>query len=52
MGTCNDYPRCWGVGILLTRIAIVGNELAENRNSRLCFNKEEIVCADSNIRLT
>lgn len=32
---CIDYPRCWGVGTLLTRVMILGNEVIENRKDRL-----------------
>ena len=27
--TCIDYPRCWGVGTLLIRVDILGNEVSE-----------------------
>lgn len=30
--TCIDYPRCWGVGTLLIRVDVLGNEASENRN--------------------
>ncbi len=42
MGTCIDYPRGWGVGTLLIRVSILGNEVLENRNERN-RNVEEIV---------
>lgn len=32
---CTDYPRCWGVGLLLIRSCVLGNEAHENRNDRL-----------------
>ena len=28
---CTDYPRCWGVGSLLIRGYVLGNEAYENR---------------------
>ena len=43
MGTCTDYPRCWGVGTLLVRVEVLGNEASENRNGRLSVKIEEIV---------
>lgn len=33
-GTCIDYSLCREVGMLLTRIYVLGNEAYENRNGR------------------
>lgn len=40
---CNDYPRCWGVGLLLVRSGISRNELPANRNDGPFIKTEEIV---------
>ena len=47
--TCTDYSRCWEVGTLLVRVAVLGNEAAENRNVRHFIKSEEIVGTYGNI---
>lgn len=32
--TCTGHPRCWGVGTLLVRVDVLGNEASENRNGK------------------
>lgn len=41
--TCTGHPRCWGVGTLLIRVRVLGNEALENRNGRHKFTCEEMV---------
>ena len=41
--TCIDYPLCRGVGLLLIRSNVLGNEAFENRNGTRNNNCEEIV---------
>ena len=49
--TCTDYSRCWEVGTLLARVAVIGNEAAENRNVRHFIKSEKIVGTYGNIGL-